>query len=289
VYIDLQNLARRDARASEELFVLYALEGFVDRLSVSEHASRFILKGGALLAAFGARRPTRDVDLAARGLSNDADDVLAVVRDVVSRDHDDGLRFDPDGADAQTIRDEDEYTGVRVSLPCSIATAGMRLHVDVNVGDPIVPAPQVITVPRLLGGETATLGYPLEMVYAEKIVTAIQRGVTNTRWRDFADIHLLSRRQTVAGSTLEEALRVVSRHRGAALVPLSERLEGYPAVAQTKWTAWRRRQQLTSRVPESFSAVLGSVIRLADPALRQEVGNLRWDPSIASWVRDGLP
>ncbi|MGF1664498.1 MAG: nucleotidyl transferase AbiEii/AbiGii toxin family protein [Kineosporiaceae bacterium] len=75
-----------------------------------------------------------------------------------------GLRFDPDGADTRTIRDEDEYTGVRVSLPCSLATARLRLHVDVNVGDPIWTAPQVIAVPRLLGGETALLGYPLEMV-----------------------------------------------------------------------------------------------------------------------------
>jgi hypothetical protein len=37
---------------------LYALEGFLDRLSGSSHAGRFVLKGGVLLAAFDARRPT---------------------------------------------------------------------------------------------------------------------------------------------------------------------------------------------------------------------------------------
>jgi Nucleotidyl transferase AbiEii toxin, Type IV TA system len=156
--------------------------------------------------------------------------------------------------------------------------------VDVNVGDPIWPAPAVIALPRLLGGETALLGYPLEMVYAEKIVTAIQRGVTNTRWRDFADIILLSRGQAVAGATLQEALRIVGDHRGAALVPLDERLAGYPAVAQTKWSAWRRRQQLMSRVPESFATVLASVVRFADPALHHEVGERSWDPGTESWV-----
>lgn len=284
VYLDLQSLARREARASEELFVLYALEGFLDRLSQSEHASNFILKGGALLAAFGARRPTRDVDLAARGLSNDAEHVLAVTRAVASREHDDGLWFDTDDADARIIREEDEYTGVRVSLPCSLATARMRLHVDVNVGDPIWPAPAAIAVPRLLGGDTVLLGYPLEMVYAEKVVTAIQRGVTNTRWRDFADVYLLSRGKTVAGSTLQEALRTVGEHRGAVLMPLGERLAGYPEVAQTKWSAWRRRQQLISRVPESFAEVLASVGRFADPALRQDVTDRSWDPGTASWV-----
>lgn len=45
----------------------------------------------------------------------------------------------------------------------------------------------------LLGGEPLALsGYPLPMVYAEKLVTALQRGTVNTRWRDFADVWTLS-------------------------------------------------------------------------------------------------
>jgi hypothetical protein len=45
-------------------------------------------------------------------------------------------------------------------------------------------------VPRLLGGSITVRGYPLSMVFAEKIVTAVQRGTVNTRWRDYADIVL---------------------------------------------------------------------------------------------------
>ena len=77
VYLDLQNLARREGRATEELLVLYALEGFLARLAQSDQASRFVLKGGALLAAFGARRPTRHIDLASRDVPSDAERVLA--------------------------------------------------------------------------------------------------------------------------------------------------------------------------------------------------------------------
>src|SRR5262249_53437743 len=62
-YLDLQNLARRQQRPTDELHQLYALEGFLCRLAASEHAGRFALKGGILMAAYGARRPTRDVDL----------------------------------------------------------------------------------------------------------------------------------------------------------------------------------------------------------------------------------
>jgi hypothetical protein len=43
------------------LLQLYVLEGFLARLAASAMRERFILKGGVLLAAFGSRRPTRDV------------------------------------------------------------------------------------------------------------------------------------------------------------------------------------------------------------------------------------
>ena len=45
---------------------LYVLEGFLVRVTASEHAERLVLKGGVLLAALGTRRPTRDIDFVLR-------------------------------------------------------------------------------------------------------------------------------------------------------------------------------------------------------------------------------
>ena len=71
-YLDLQNLARRQGRPTDELHQMYALEGFLARLAISSYAGQPILKGGVLLAAYEARRPTRDVDLQARRLPDRA-------------------------------------------------------------------------------------------------------------------------------------------------------------------------------------------------------------------------
>lgn len=38
-YLDLQNLARRRRRPTDELHQLYALEGFLTRLALSPHTS----------------------------------------------------------------------------------------------------------------------------------------------------------------------------------------------------------------------------------------------------------
>lgn len=48
-----------------EYLRLYALEGFLLRLSMSAHRERFVLKGGVLLAAHDLRWPTTDIGVAA--------------------------------------------------------------------------------------------------------------------------------------------------------------------------------------------------------------------------------
>ena len=62
-YLDLHRQARQDRRPVDELMQLYVMECFLARLATSRFADQFVLKGGVLLAAFGERRPTRDVDL----------------------------------------------------------------------------------------------------------------------------------------------------------------------------------------------------------------------------------
>jgi hypothetical protein len=166
---------------------LYALEGFLLRLANSPHRNRFVLKGGVLLAAYGLRRPTTDIDGAALQTPKEAEDirqfVAAVASTVLPAELDDGLMFDLDNVTAEAIRDEDKYSGVRVRLLTRLASAREPFHVDVSIGDPIWPEPAEISMPRLLGQESIQLrGYPMEMVLAEKIVTALQRGSASTRW-----------------------------------------------------------------------------------------------------------
>jgi hypothetical protein len=192
-YLDLREKARNDRRPVDELLLLYVLECFLERLAESQHADQLVLKGGVLLAAFGERRPTRDIDLQGQALDNDAETVKATVCEIAALDASDGVVFEIETASAEVIRDEDAYSGVRVTMGTQLATARLPFHVDVSVGDPITPEPEEVHVPRLLGGELVLRGYPLAMVHAEKIVTAIARGTVNTRWRDFADIYLLSR------------------------------------------------------------------------------------------------
>ena len=282
-YNDVRNLARRHDRDPAEYFTLYALEGVLGRLALSASASDFVLKGGVLMAAFAARRPTRDIDMAACGFANDIAEVERRIRTILAVKRDDGLSFDPASVRGDEIRDEADYTGVRVGAVAQLATAHVALHIDVNFGDPIWPAPTEAVLPLLLGGSLRLLGYPDHMVLAEKIVTAIERGEQNTRWRDFTDISAIASTRMVEGALLQEAIAVVARFRQIALEPLGPLVSQMPGLAQRKWTVWRRRQRLEARTPESFADVLGECVAFAEPAIAGRVGQLTWSPTARSW------
>ncbi len=198
-YLDLRKLARESQRPVDELLHLYVLEAFLDRLASSRFAEQLVLKGGVLLAAFGERRATRDVDLQAQAVESDVDVVLGMACEIAAMAIDDGVVFEIEMVTAEQIRDEEIYAGVRVTMTARLASARQHFHIDMNAGDPITPAPKQVRLPRLLGGEVLLRGYPLAMMHAEKIVTAVARGTVNTRWRDFADIYMLARRHAIDG------------------------------------------------------------------------------------------
>lgn len=284
-YNDLRNLARKQKRDPAEYITLYALEGFLTRLAASDSAADFVLKGGVLMAAFAERRPTRDIDFAARGFTNDIPEVEQRVRSILAIPRDDGLEFDVDSVGGEQIRDEADYTGVRVKITARLATAQIALHVDVNFGDPIWPAPTEASLPLLLGGTLRLLGYPDHMVLAEKIVTALERGEQNTRWRDFTDIAAIARTRSVDGSDFQEAIGVVANYRQVVLEPLGPLLSAMPALAQRKWEVWRRKQRLVTLTPVSFADLLETCITFSEPVLANSVASLRWNPTSQAWVR----
>ena len=288
-YLDLRSEAKKAGRATAEYLRLYALEGFLTRLAVSPHARHLVLKGGVLLAAYDLRRPTADIDFAALAQSREIDHVrqlvVEVARTVLPPGQDDGLQFDTSDAHAESIRDEDEYNGVRVTLRARLATANETFHVDVNVGDPIWPQPETVHVPRLLGGQIDLLGYPIPMVLAEKVVTAAQRGTASTRWRDFGDIYLLTGSHSFDARAARGALLTVAAHRGADLRPLRGTLDGYAELAQTRYRRWRDRQHLQDRLPDQFGELLEATVRFADPLLDPTTvpDTATWAPATRDW------
>ncbi|MEV0968989.1 nucleotidyl transferase AbiEii/AbiGii toxin family protein [Microtetraspora glauca] len=277
-YNTLRNLARRERRNTDDLITLYALEGFLRRLSSSDMAGQFILKGGLLLAAFGARRVTRDIDLMGRGFANDEQTVLSRVISIASMRAEDGLRFDVTAIRASAIREDDFYGGVRVCVPALLGKSRTRLQLDVSFGDPITPGPEMITYPTLVtGGGFPLLGYPMENVLAEKTITALERSSQNTRDRDYADIWRLTGCHDLDGASVRTALENTASHRGVTMKKLSDVILDLPDTRQIPYSAWRRKQGTDGAAyPPIFRDLVTDVVTFTDPVLAGEAGTGHW-------------
>jgi Nucleotidyl transferase AbiEii toxin, Type IV TA system len=288
-YLDLQNRARAEHRATQELLILYVVERWLARLSVSPHAGQFVLKGGMLLAAFDARRPTADVDTLARGFANDEVSVVARVVAVAGQPvPDDGVTFHTRTVTSRVIRDADLYSGVRVAMDCAIATAIVKLRLDVNFGDPITPAPQRIELPALRPGQPPVhvFGYPVQTVLAEKIATAIALGPANTRVRDYADVYTLIGSRPVAHAGVREALLATTTHRGTDVVALSTVIGDLVALRSQTYQAYRSGLGPDGETLPAVPEVVDTVATFADRLAETAPPTTAWNPSPRHWIDD---
>ena len=192
----LLNLATERKEDFGLVLTRYGLERFLYRLSVSPHRDSFVLKGALLLQLWTAEtyRPTRDLDLLARGISNIS--YRKIFSEVCSQKvEDDGLMFVLDTIRAERIRDDEAYEGVRVRVEARLGDVRVPLQIDVGLGDTIVPASEELEYPTLLKFAVPKLhAYSKESVVAEKFEAMVKLGMANSRMKDFYDLWVLARR-----------------------------------------------------------------------------------------------
>lgn len=130
----------------------------------------------------------------------------------------------------------------------------------------MVPSATPTEIPPVLPGTGPTvLAYPRAMVVAEKLVTALQRGAANTRWRDFADLYLMVGADPGDAQQVVPSIAAVAKHRGVPLNPLGRVLAGMPERAQTRWKSWLEQHGLADRVPRSFAELLDRLDQATQP------------------------
>lgn len=246
----LQNVARKRGEDFNLLLVRYGIERLLFRLSQSRHHDRFLLKGAMLFVIWDEKthRPTRDVDLLGFGPSDREGLMEAFKTVVITPVVPDGLVFDPDSVQAEEIREDNAYGGIRIRTLGKLGSAEIPVQIDVGVGDAVTPGPETATFPALLDFPAPTVRtYPIYTVVAEKFEAMVKLGDANTRMKDFYDLWFMSRRFDFDRATLRRAIGATFERRQTKLPvlpePLSEALASDP-TKQAQWTAFLRRNGL---------------------------------------------
>jgi hypothetical protein len=270
---------------TQPLLVVYAVESFLRRLAMSDHAKRMVLKGGMLMAVSNIRQITRDADLSTHGMDNDGEHIRDVVAQICALEPDphDGVVVDMATIRTEVMREGDEYQGVRCKLVATLGRAQIPFALDFSFGD--LAESTAIELGSVLDLAPVRLeGYPLALNLAEKIVTAMQRRETSTRDRDFADLWVTSRLHRLAAPELRGHILAVASHRHQPVMPMAVALADMPDRQQS-YAAMVERMSYLSPPPEHWAALIEGVIDFTDPLLADEEGRFsHWDPEKLAWI-----
>jgi predicted nucleotidyltransferase component of viral defense system len=258
----LLNIARETGQDYNRILVRYSLERLLYRLSVSEFSDRFILKGAMLFVVWADQqyRATQDLDLLGIG-SNSPQQVADSFRQIaeVLPQTPDGMAYISETITAGLIREDMKYEGVRIRMDSRLGNARIPLSIDVGFGDSITPPPTSGQYPVLLEAPAPVLRmYQRETAIAEKLHAMVERGVLNSRMKDFADIWYLAQHFDFDGQTLAGAISSTFARRDLALPaePIAFTAEfAQRDDKQTQWKAFVRRSS-----PEGLPSQFGQVV-----------------------------
>ena len=188
----LRNISNEKNINFNAVLKFYMYDRFIERLSKSKYRDNFVLKGGFYLSSlFGIEnRSTIDIDAAIRKAKFTEDNLLKMITEIINVDVDDNVVFKIN--ETSSIRDEDEYGGLRVTIDFQLENVKDKFHIDMATGDPIYPRPDSYNYKSLIEKKTYQVWtYTAETVLAEKLETILNKLDTSSRMKDYYDIYLI--------------------------------------------------------------------------------------------------
>ena len=282
----LNNMAKSGGRNTDYLFQRYAFERFYWRIGKSNYSGRFILKGASLFTLWMGPmyRVTQDTDLESR-LPLDHDLIAEAFREIaaIQPATDDGVRYDMDSLTVADIKKQDDYKGVRVKFRAFIGQARIPLQFDIGFGDSIFPKPAFAEYPTLLRGEPPVLlVYPQYTVVAEKIGAMVERGMANSRLKDYFDVWALAGNFEFDFPLLETAISRTFKRKGLKVpqdwpVGLTDAFAADPDK-KLQWRAFLRKTQ-PAATPASLAEAVSAIRAFLLPVLfPTETHPAKWTP-----------
>ena len=265
----IKNKAREKGISAQLVMQNYMMERLLERISLSKYKYNFILKGGFLISAIVGldTRATMDLDTTVKGFELSYESIGKIFGEICDISVEDDIEFELCGI--SNIREGDDYPGIRVALKAKYPPISVPLTVDVTTGDVITPGEIEYTFNLLFDNRTISIpAYNLETVLAEKLETVLSRNTTNTRPRDFYDIHILYtlRGEDCDMQTLRQALKrtVIKRKSENILVVYTDVIQEIRTSRQLQnfWMKYQKEYNYAKNI--SFDMVCDTVEKIMD-------------------------
>ena len=215
----IKNLAKEKCISAQLVLQNYMLERFLERISLSSYRDNYIIKGGFLIASMVGldTRATMDMDATIKGYPVKEDSIRKMIEEILGIPIEDGITFRLQSI--HEIREDDEYSGYRVSLIAEYGRMAVPLKLDITSGDKITPREIEYSYKLMWENRSISiLAYNLSTILAEKLETILSRADQNTRPRDYYDVYILTKLQgeNIDAKSLSLALSATAEKRGSA-------------------------------------------------------------------------
>ena len=209
VLAKLRNKAKSVGISYQQCLQLFVQEEFLRKLSKSGYDENLVLKGGLFIYTLTnfESRATVDVDFLLRHFSNSMGDVQALIEKIICVDTgNDYITMKTKGF--EEISPQRKYKGISVQIIAQIKNVRVLFHVDIGVGDVIVPrAEERVITTQLPEFESPVIKtYSIESTIAEKFDAMLQRFELTSRMKDFYDIYYLASTFDFEGAKLRSAI-----------------------------------------------------------------------------------
>ena len=288
----LLKLARE--RKEDFNFILrqYVLQRLMYRLSVSDYANDFLLKGGLLFWVLNEdfHRPTKDMDLLGFG-----SDDITLLKDkflrIIQLEQNDGLFFEPTKLQAIEIKEDAKYQGIRITGRSTLVKADIPYQIDIGFGDAVIPVERVTEIPAFLDDlpSPSLKIYPIESVLAEKFHAMVFLGLANSRMKDFFDIVIFASIMPLESASLQSAIQATFDRRETIFDQAQLNLFSKPFKTnkdkQVQWEAFIKKNSLV--VTDDFSETLDRIQILLEPLYQRiasgQIESQIWNASRWRW------
>ena len=210
----VRNISKGDDKVAQAIIRLYFMERFLERVSLSKYKDQFVLKGWMLISSLlGINlRATMDIDTTVKALPLTKEDVQRIITEISEIPLEDNIIFQVTGVD--TIMEDFDYPGIRVHLEGLLEKLRQPVKIDVSTDDVITPSAVEYKYPLIFEKREISLNtYNVETLLAEKSQTIINRGLANTRMRDFYDLYEIVQRMNFSWETYKAAFQATCKRR----------------------------------------------------------------------------
>lgn len=260
----LKHLAKDNNVSFNYFLSAYFYESFLSRLAKSQYKNHFYLKGGLLLSSMVGinLRQTMDIDFLLKNAELDETTITKMLNDIFQFSIGDDIVFELNGF--ENIMQDDAYGGLRAKIVGHLENIRVPFDIDIAVGDPITGKNTTYIYKTIFGSEVSLLSYNLETYLAEKLQTIYERGILNSRCKDFYDVYICfcTKKLVIDARQFKEALATTFSYRKTTLDKTNYVNElrniGENDSMNTRWAAYSRKNNFASHL--DFKDVIESII-----------------------------